>query len=123
MLARERSAIADNEIRGSMDERTIFFNARFTHQVEIDSRMHTALAEMAVQRTSVSELGEKLSQIAQIIPQFFRRHRGIFPALPRILGVGNPSRRAQSRPPHQPDRPLLFGIVEKLHARWVLGVF
>src|SRR5690348_17281380 len=88
MLTGQRSAIANDEIGRSMDKGPIFFDTCFGHEVEIDACVDTPLAEVAVERAGIPELREKLSEIAQITPQFFGRHGGIFPAFPSILRAG-----------------------------------
>ena len=82
MFAGERAAVADDEIRGLLRELAVLGDAIFRLQVEVEARVHAAVAEVAVEGTLVTEVTHYLSQVAEIAAQFVGRDRSVFPSFP-----------------------------------------
>ena len=78
-------------------------------QVEVDARVHAAVAEVAVERAGVVVAcrgGARNSR--RYVAQPLGRHRGVFPALPRVaLLAGHARGRAEARFAHEPQVLLL----------------
>ncbi len=89
-------------------------------EIEVDARVHAALAEMAVQVAGIAVLVEQLAQLAQIAAQVFWRHRRIFPAFPSDRLVRHVRGCAQPSLAHLPDLLFHRRVVVQLHRRRVL---
>ena len=67
---------------------------------------------MAVERAEIIVLIEERAEIAQILSNIVRRHRGIFPSFPGIGLVRHARARPQSSIANFPDHRFVFGIVD-----------
>src|SRR5258705_13726235 len=111
----ERSAIMRHRIGGLFDKGPVARDAILRLEVEIDARMHAAVAEMAVERTVVAGPIEQPAEVAKIIPDELRRHSRILPTRPSVVPAGYPGRRAEGGLADSPDQFLLSGIFEHSH--------
>ncbi len=66
MLARQGSAVLDDQVGGFLDEAHIIVNAILAHQIEGDAAMHARLAEMTIQRRLVVVLIEQIAELAEV---------------------------------------------------------
>src|SRR5205085_7442552 len=93
-----------------MNEGAELLDPFFRFEIEIDTRMETTLSEMAVEIPVVFVAIKKLPEMAQIIAQFFRRHRRIFPSFPCRFLAWHKCSCAKSRFTNSPDLFLVFLI-------------
>src|SRR4051812_38915876 len=84
---------------------TIVLNTFWREQVETDSRVHAAHAEVPVERADVAEFFVELAQIAKVSAELFRSHGGIFPTFPRDRLAGDEGSRAESGLADRPNTP------------------
>jgi hypothetical protein len=117
VLAGERAAHREHQVRGLVDEAAVLLDAGGGDEVEVDPGVDAALAEMAVEGALVAILVEQLAQGAQVIPDPLRRDRGVLPARPGVRLAGHPGGGAQAGLADGPDRLLLLGVVEDLARR------
>ena len=122
VLARERSAVFDDQRGRVVHERAIVRDTFGGQQIERDPGMNTALAEMAVEGAFIAMLVVKLAQFAQVRADLIGRNRGILPALPGHMLARNPGGRAQAGLADFPDEMLFVRVVVELH-RGSVGVF
>ena len=135
VLAGERAAVGHHQVRGALDEPPERRDALGGDQVERDPGVHAALAEVPVQgRARVAELVVELAQVAQVVTQPLRRHRGVLPALPGVGHVRHPGGSAEGhladvgqfllvlRVVVEPDRRLVLGAVQLIDQRPRPGV-
>ena len=122
VFAGERAAIADDEIGGLLDELAELGDAFFRLQVEVEARVHAAIAEVAVERAFVAELGHHLAQVAEIAAEFFGRDRGVFPSFPVQRLAGHVRSGAEAGFANVPDAlGPCAGIQLHLRRRWRCG--
>ena len=69
MLTAERSAKAEDQIGGSLDELAVFAQAFFCAEVEVDAHVDAALAIVAVERAAVAVFAHQRGELAQISAQ------------------------------------------------------
>ena len=115
VLTRQGATVRDHQVRGLGHEAPVLRDAFARLQVELDARMHAALAEVAIQRALEAVPVELLAKLAQIAPQPLGRNGGVFPAFPRFLAVGEPRGGAQTSLAHLPQLLLVLLVVEQLH--------
>ena len=117
VLARERAAELDDEVGRLLDEPAIGGDALGGLQIEVDARVHAALAEVAVERARVVELGHQPAEPAQVLAEARGRDGGVLPALPVLGFAGHERRGAERRLAHGPDVLGLDRIAEQPHRR------
>ena len=117
VLARERTAVFDDEMRRFGDKAAVLRDAFGGKKIEIDAAVHATLAEVAVKRSHVAKLLHQIVELAQVIADPIRRHGCIFPARIEIRFSGNLRRRTEARFAHVPELSLFRPIVEPLHRR------
>ena len=103
MLSRERTAITQDQIGGALDEFGKLANARFTEQIEAHLHVDATMPKMTVEAGLVTELVEKLSEVAKIGAQLFGGHRGVIPPFPQQRCSGHELRAAWSSLTDLPD--------------------
>ena len=121
MLAGERAAEAHDEVRRLVEERAEALDALARFEVEVDPRVHAAVAEMAVQVAGVAVSVEQLAKLAQVRAELVGRDGRVLPAFPRDRLVRYVRGRAEARLAHRPQHLLLARIVEQLHRRRIRG--
>src|SRR6187399_756310 len=114
MLARERSAEADDEIGGLLDEGAIVPDALGCLQGEVDAGVHAALAEVAVETALEAVLVEQVAEAPQALAETLRRYGRVFPPLPGRTLTVDVGGGAEARLPNLPDLLFLVRVVEKL---------
>src|SRR5947209_2420100 len=82
MFAGERTAVADDEVGGTLDECAVVANTVGALEVEADAHVNAAVAEVSVERAAIVVLVEQLADVAQIGAEFCRRNRCVVPTLP-----------------------------------------
>ena len=117
MLAAERPAQAENQIRCAVDEFAEAPHALHGVEVEVDPQVDTALAVVAVERAAIAVLGHESRELAQVIAQPRGRNAGIVPALKSLRFARNKSRRAQGRFTHTPHGRCVFGRINARRRR------
>ena len=96
MFAGEGTAVADDEIGSFLHELAEFGDSVFRLQIEVESRVHAAVAEVAVERAFVGERGHHLAQIAEIAAEFVGSDGGVFPSFPVQRFAGHVRGRAET---------------------------
>ncbi len=114
VFAGKRAAVAHHQVRGLFHEVAICAHAFRSLQVEGDAAVDAAIAEVAENRPAVMVFAQQLVEIAEVISEDFRRHRGIFPGRPRVLDMRHAA-GAHAGFANMPDLMLLGGIVDHLH--------
>src|SRR5688500_11750143 len=82
MLARQRSAVAENEIGPAIDELRVPPDTVLALEVEAHLHVNAAVTEMAVERRLIVVFVEQGAQLAQVWSQLLRRDRRIVPTFP-----------------------------------------
>src|ERR1700730_5869057 len=95
MFPGKRTAVADYQICGTIDELSILSNAVFTLKIEAHTHVNATMPEMSIKRTAIVELVHQFSNVTQIAAQLFGRDRGVVPSLP--LGHRPGSKRGSAR--------------------------
>ena len=113
VLAGERTAVAHDEIGGLVDECAVGRDAAPRPEVEIDPRVHAALAEMAVEIAFVAVAIEQRAKIAKVRAELRRRHGRVFPAFPGDALVRHVRGRAEAGAADLPDAQLLRGAARR----------
>src|SRR5204863_2431061 len=104
VLARERTADRQNQIRRLYHERLVLVNTRPGFEVEIDSRVHAPLAEESIQGSRISVAYEQPPQVAQVATEVCRRYRRVFPPFPGDRFSRHACRRAETGLADPPDQ-------------------
>ena len=117
MLAGERTAEGDHHVGGAIDELAESCDSFWSREVEVDTRVHAALAVMAVERAAKSVLGHEFRDGAQIVAELRRWNRGIFPALEAIGLAGHKNHGAERGLAHLPHRSGFFRRADVRHRR------
>src|SRR5256885_10740722 len=81
VLARDRSAVRNHQVGRVGDEAAVLDDPLARFEIELDTSVHAALPEVAVQRALEAVPIEQLAELAQIAAHPFRRDGGILPAL------------------------------------------
>ena len=99
MLAGERAAEGEHDVGSAIDELAEFADAFGAAEVEIDARVHAALAVVAVERAAEAVLGHERGDGAQIVAELRGRNGGSLPSLPsgRARRARRPWRRERTR--------------------------
>ena len=84
VLARERAAVLDHQVRRLGEEAPPVREPGGRAQLEVDARVDAAVAEMAVERSAVAEALDQRLEFPQVVAQAHRVHRRVFPADHRI---------------------------------------
>ena len=82
VLARDRAAVADHEIRRPLDELAVRPDAGFAPQVEADLHVNAAVPEVPVVDGLIAVLVQQRAEIAQIAAQMCGRDCRIVPPFP-----------------------------------------
>src|SRR5215831_1323659 len=82
--------------------------------------MHTALPEVAIQRTPIAVFVKQLAKIPQVSPQMLGRDRRIFPPFPSVWHTGDDGGGAEPGFANLPDLLLLLEVVIELHGGWMV---
>src|ERR1700719_3217835 len=82
MFSGKRTAVANYQIRGTINELTILSNAFFTLEIEAHAHVNATMPEVPIKRTAIVVLVHQFSNVAQIAAQLFRRDRGVVPSFP-----------------------------------------
>jgi hypothetical protein len=81
VLAGQRPAVRHDQVSGLFHERSVPGYAVSRPQLEGNSGVHAAVAEVPVQRCAlVVVLGQQVTKVAQILPKPVWRHGGVVPA-------------------------------------------
>ena len=89
MLTRQRPAVRDDEVGGSLDEGPVVRDPAGSAQLERDPGVDAALAEVPVERRLVLaevEVVEQPPEVAEVVAEPLRGYRGVLPAGQRRLG-------------------------------------
>src|SRR6185312_487261 len=86
MFTRERTPVAMHEPCCLAHELPVAFEPWFGVEVEVDTAMGHAVAEMAVERGCIAVLGTKFLEIAQICAELVGRDGAVLPPGP-VLGL------------------------------------
>ena len=93
---------------------------RAVFEIEVDARVHAALAEVAVERRTRSRSASSSARNSRrYSPSLLGRHRRVLPAFPGVGLIGHVRGRAEPGLAHLPDA-LRSRIVEQLHRRRAL---
>src|SRR5687768_5318717 len=103
MLARKRSAVADNEIGPAIDELRVPPDTLLAFEVEAHLHVNAAVTEMAIERGLIVEFVEQGAQIAQVWSQLLRRDGRIVPTFPAGKRAWNSGGGSWSRLSDFPD--------------------
>ncbi len=82
VFAGERTAVADDKIGGLFHKLSEPGDAVFRLQIEVQSRVDAAVAEVSVERALVVETLHQAAEIAKICAEFFGSHGRVLPAFP-----------------------------------------
>src|SRR5690242_4391477 len=115
MFTGKRSAETNDEICRFLNKAPVLVNALSGLQIEIDSRMKTALTEMSVQRTMIVVTIEQRPELTQIVADLILRHSGVFPSFPGVGLAGNSGSRAKPQFTHPPNEMFLLRIIKEFH--------
>ena len=84
VLARDRSAMRDHDLRRAIDELAELEDARLGFEIEVDPHVHAAVAEVAVERTVVAVFAASALKSSAGRTQAVGRHRRVLPAFPPV---------------------------------------
>src|SRR6185437_9200610 len=104
----ERPAITNDEICAFFHEPAEFGDAFLGLKIKGYTRVNTALAEVAKHSPLIVKFFcDQIRELAQIVPEFLRRHSSVLPGRPRILLAGDTA-GADARFARVPNRILIF---------------
>src|SRR5690242_10590420 len=121
MLARGAAAIADDQVCRLLDEGAEACDALAGLQIEVDARMQTSLAEVAVECAGVVVAVDESAQIAQIARELLRWRGGVLPAGPCLRRAGDACGSAKARFAHLPDHRHLARVFDQMHCGRMLS--
>src|SRR5579863_6610740 len=85
MLTGERTTIPDNQFTSLLHKIVKMLDAVSRMHIKTDVHMNTTLTKVTIVGPSISIAFDQRAKIAQIVTQFFRGHRRIFPTRPGQL--------------------------------------
>ncbi len=106
VFAGQRAAVGDDQVGEVLREAAEAGHTRVRQQVEVDTDVDAAVAEVPVRRAAQPVRPEEPSEVAQVRAQPGRRHRAVLPAGPRLGAVRHPGRRAARVLPDAPQGAL-----------------
>ena len=113
VLAGQRSAVGDHEVRRMLGERPVVGDALVGTQLEGDAGVDAAVAEVAVQRRAVVFVaGQQRAEVAEVVAEPFRRHRGVLPAFVGLVLVWRVGGGAEAQFPDRPQVVLDRGVLD-----------
>ena len=115
VLPGDRAAVGDDEVGTLLDEGAVLREARPAREVEVPTRVHAAVAVVAVERALVAELRGELLQVTQVVADPLRRDGRVLPAFVGVVLAGKERGGSEARLAHLPDVLLLLGDVVQLH--------
>jgi hypothetical protein len=89
VLAGQRPAVLEHQVRGLVEERAVLAQAARGQQVEVDAAVDAAVAEVTVDRGAVPVAVHERTEAPQVRPQQRRRHRRVVPSLPVLTLAGD----------------------------------
>src|SRR5207244_3087762 len=116
VLARERAAHRQHEVRGLVEEAAEGADALMRDEVEVPARVDAALAVMSVEGALVAVFRGEPPERAQVVADALRRDRRVLPTLVRICLAGDERCGAETRLANLPEVLLAPRVVVELHA-------
>ena len=110
VLAGQRTPQRADQVRGVLHERAVAGDAGAGEQVEVDARVHAAVAEVAVVGGLQAVGGQQGVEGAQVLGEAVHGDGGVLPAGPglaAVRGAGGQARALLTDAPQRPDLRLL----------------
>ena len=117
VLARERPAVRDGQVRRVLHERAEVGDARLREQVEVDPDVQAPVAEVAVVGAAAAVLAQQRVELPQVGAEPLGRHGGVLPARPRLVTVRAAGDDARPVLPDPPQRPLRHRVADDQRRR------
>ena len=122
MLAAERTAEAERQIGGAVEEFAEEAQTLDGAEIEVDAQVDAALPVVTVERAAVAILAHEGRESAQISTEMRGGNAGIVPTLKALRLAGDKNRGAESRLTDAPDSRGVFGGVDTSRRSFRPGV-